>query len=1546
MTTNVTLEDKTEDFNIEDLNESQFELGDLASAPLYKVKTGESSNKQLATNTALLNEDAAQAAEAFQGISEELSVTGTREKQQAVVDDARKASFGDIQDSLVNVLLDENLDDESKERAAKYALDKTSDLFSVRKQLTTKELAKPLASTNMETERVRGNFSEIVDEVNDYLESKQNLLNQRAAAVNNSTSASVVEFLEAMLPFSRQKLIGDIASDLKDNLGEESGLDTNRFKSFFMLGESFEAIQDTIRSVPHTERHKITQMLADIIDDNDEIVIPDENGFAKVDLLRTFLEEGYYEESDKWVDNVIGILDMFLLGGVAKQVARGAKNVSKTRTLDDIVADLRSKRTFQGDFSYTSAGRNAEQANPDTARIIFDSSTSSDEVASAMYGAASADVAARGLNPKPMVKGAKVEAQPSQMGRNQDVELSGDPELLDYSKRDGRLYYTANQKREMRSQVFYDFEHANGLTLRENVTQVGRDDSDILSIKAVYAPSPNSGWESVEDAVNQTMFGLRKYGVTEDDVEILVRSNDEYVPLGESEGLPTVQDYVISVKYNYEYNPLDVQSFEKVDVNLNLFDRTIGRAEFGQHINLTRMMKDPTSLFDPTISNAALRAEDRSAAIEKELVTLAKVFDETYLSLPKNSQIKINEYVFEANANGIPFSPDKLKGMGFNTQEIKSLKEWKDYWDTIYLLENSDMTNKLTSQGWELWNRGESTLITRPLARNRIGDNRTFYDGAEDSVKRYSDDDLAKLYEDGGSVVELRTPVEIDGKTVTQMVVPQNSDSFTRRLREEDRILNYRHGYYAVKYKTPWFIDKLDDNGDVLETVATAGNIKDAQKFADRMGKTEGTKFVVRADRASNRTIEDDYIEVNISQGRSAQRFRGKRLRDASGTTDVDHKHVKDPVESMIDSARNISNRISYRDYLETNKRRFVDNYKAVLPKTKGQYSYPNNINEIVDNGDVKNAKLVQEAKQTWEYLNYLQNAYINGIDEFYKARIREAATLLGSKSSKGEEALMWLGDKNPTGFAKNLAFQTLLAHNPLRQFVVQGHQAVQLSAIEPLFVATQLARQSGAMLSYKLGQKNIAAKAFGVSRKEMDLIVKTFDDSGLVANVDRHALIQGSLTQMADSWSVGNKAQRVAVKIMSFPRKVGFDAGENVNMVTAWLTMRHRAIKQGKDMSRTDVQAEVAALARDFTYSMNFAGDQPYNQNAVAALFQFMQAPHKAMLQVTSNRNLTKVEKSKLLSFNAVMYSLPPVVFYTTFGGLLSQIEDEEIRDGVVFGLESYMFNALLSGITGENPRLDFSSLAPSDMYGFYELLSTFWTDGSGEAIANTPAASMLIGHSPRLTDAFKQAMRYFYIIEDQQERPEDFMEVVKSGLSVSSGYSNFMKASYAWQTGNKISSSGKISAENVSGTQAVAAAFGIPLQSETQTYITSKISYGKSEEFREDVRKWYGELKRIAAKQGIPNESSEFEFRVHNSLLMHFREYPEEFNRQVMQMLVRDLQDRDFSLYQNAQRNMGMMTNEEFRSWVQSAPMKEEIRKELMSTMDLLDRLRKEDN
>ena len=145
------------------------------------------------------------------------------------------------------------------------------------------------AEENAEVERVRGNFGALIDEVNDAKRQKTALLNQRVAAVDSSTGKAVVDFFEQVIPFGRSQIVGDITKELKDRLPSDVNFEGSNVKSYMALGHAIEDIQDMLKNTPEEKRGEVSRLLADIVHEKSEIILPDTNDFAEVIFLCKYL---------------------------------------------------------------------------------------------------------------------------------------------------------------------------------------------------------------------------------------------------------------------------------------------------------------------------------------------------------------------------------------------------------------------------------------------------------------------------------------------------------------------------------------------------------------------------------------------------------------------------------------------------------------------------------------------------------------------------------------------------------------------------------------------------------------------------------------------------------------------------------------------------------------------------------------------------------------------------------------------------------------------------------------------------------------------------------------------------------------------------------------------------------------------------------------------------------------------------------------------------------------------------------------------------------
>lgn len=229
-------------------------------------------------------------------------------------------------------------------------------------------------------------------------------------------------------------------------------------------------------------------------------------------------------------------------------------------------------------------------------------------------------------------------------------------------------------------------------------------------------------------------------------------------------------------------------------------------------------------------------------------------------------------------------------------------------------------------------------------------------------------------------------------------------------------------------------------------------------------------------------------------------------------------------MDSLIRSARNTSARVGMRDYLEATKARAMSQYGHMFPKDQyGRPQFPSSSKDI--KSGVVSSKEAADARTTVEYINSLENGYINGIDETVKAGFRMIADVLGEKGlGKGEQVANFAAKFGPSSAARGTAFTLYLALNPLRQFIVQSHQAVQLLALSPRYAAGRMAGDTALMLEMAASKGKIPkgqAKLLGRSEEELKEMFEAFDKSGLFASIDKSNLIRGTLAEAADSSAV-----------------------------------------------------------------------------------------------------------------------------------------------------------------------------------------------------------------------------------------------------------------------------------------------------------------------------------------------------------------------------------------------------------------------------------------
>jgi len=1395
------------------------------------------------------------------------------------------------------------------------------------------------------SEDIRIDAVAISDEVNATLRERQALLNGNLLSTNKGGMHAVADFVEILIPFSESLITEETVRRMR---GGSVGA---AVEAFSLLGNAKADLKEYRASLGHSEQREFDRKLASVVNSSEGIVFTNDNDLAQKDLFMSIVDGNYYGTFEQALDNIVGIADLVGLGGVL----RGTKLATKSSALAKVGA-----RKLRARIQPTSPAKVAAEVNPDEARKLqaIAEAGQTDEAARTTHGATREDVIVDAEAPQVRVEDGSVESKPYDLARYVEDFIHS-----------GRIDLSPDEVLSAQRKGVERVQRVNGITNRTNMAQYKSpqlNEDGTAVYQNVYGPA-DSSYKDPQVGIDNTLFALRDYGVEESDLTVLRRVGDEYVEtnlkdIGAKQAIRDVlvkkkkklpdefkkanlrDDYLIQVNFQHDFDPMDVK-WDRLQVKRNFFDRIpfFNQAKKGKS-SVQRHLLDIHSVLDPRITLGANVAVERASSIETALIKNAEAFVAPFNKLDKERQVALMEVIKNDNFSGVKTPYKTLKAKGYSSEEIGLLDKWKDSWDQLYHLENLDLVKSLKAGGYQRFiDAGSNTeLVARKVGKVNTKGVGTVYDSATGKTRRLSQQEVDELYDNGGTLAKLRSTEKADGKDFDHVLVRnKQNQSMLQDLQETDRVLNYREGYYTVRYKDPHIVIKKvkDAEGNVVRTqaVKTAATKKEAELATLNMNRGNNDLTVEYGFRDNkDRTVgqmEDDQWQINSSIGRTSQRLRGDRL----GSTDTNIQGnglgaVEGPADALLNSVRSISRRTAMRDYIERYKQRFMNDYGDLVKvdPNSGQTVFPSKAEDFkVDEASTN--KRLADARTNLEYINYLENGYRNGLDDSWKALLNGMADLIGGKSALGERIIRATVDEvqSPTAWFKARAFDAYLALNPLRQFVVQGHQASLLAANFTKYVVSQkLARDTMAIhLSMITGGKLKDVKGLnkliGMSADEAHALAEEYRKTGFDASIDRNNLVEAGLDHLVDTEHF-SRIKKVHKAVVGTNRKIGFDAGERINIMSSWLAHRNRALEEGKDLASRRTRDEIMAKARNYTFNMNAAGDMPYNKNALALLFQFMQVPHKAMLQMT-NRALSRTERAKLAAFNAVVLPMPVGIGYSIVSNL--EIEDEGTRDFIANGLEGMLFNKAAQLMFDDNTQVDFSSLAAVDPNAPLDLIHGLLTTDVGEILSNAPALSLWAGHNPRAMNIITET--YKFVREPEGEGEMSGMELMKTFASFSSGYMNLSKSFrelFVQEYDRRYNSSAGITDTAITTPEMLAKSLGFGSLQEAYSRETKQHVYKASQEARDDVKQIYLAQKQAGARKGLSVDQDEFQ----QHMLRGFwtaTDFSTGQQEEYMKLLMRDVSQGDDGVLGLIQRNLNYVRTEDLMEAAHGAGVSDQI-------------------
>jgi len=1280
-------------------------------------------------------------------------------------------------------------------------------------------------SPNKEDARIHA--VEIFDEIHQYAKDKQAILNEHGMMLNQDNVRTLSELVEGVLPFANNKLSYSVLKDIS----KELNLGIGGAKAALLPGEAKVAIREAISNMPPNQQVEAFKKIRSVLENNSTIFFRDDNDFAEYMLVNDLLAEEGYGTMSRVFDNASGLLDLIGLG-----VVRTAGKVFKSfkRTPEAMESNV-ATRSVSNNTSPVAPANLIKDTNPDRAKKMLQAvdEAKSDELSKALFGVSRDEAIISNTLPQPASIDGTVESR----------IINPNPEVLNTIKGFGGEWLTTGEKSRAVNYIEEALKEVKGVTYHDNMSQGGLSGINYKG-KAVYGLE-GSGFSNAEDALNQTKFALSEFGIVEDNIQILKKIDGEYVPVKREEVAGLDGDYLAAVEINRDIKASDIGSFDVLDVKRNLFD-SVPAFRSKKSGTMANTLLDNASMLHPKITGGGVVQTDKGVLIDKLFLDEFDAFAVPFRSLKSERQDKLYEYIKLANKDGLDEDVLSLTARGFTSEEVNILNKWRSAWDTQWFFENRDLIKTVDAQGYKLFDHSNARLIGKPIQKD-LNINLA-YDADTDKLVKLSAQDIENLYNNGGTLSKLRRSEYLDNAWVDHFIVKNQPNNYMRALNASDEVLTYRKGYYQVHYDAPQFIVQVvkDGQGNKLfeKAVDIAGTTKEAEHIRDGLSKATGEEFYVRGDVKKFAPDTDYYWDLQSASGRLAQRRRGTPLQDSTVPRGFSETYMVDPVEGAIRSARSLAGRLASRDYLEHTKARALQQFGDVFPESQfGKPQWTENSNSLVARGRMT-GKHIRDARTTVEYINYLQRGYENAFDEGFKGLMNTLANVMARFSSKGEKLFMSAADIGPTDLGKNVVFQAYIATNPHRQWIVQTHGVMRILGYNPSYAISGLPRDVHTYILSKMLPDN---KLTPQMRELRDFV----DGSGMLQAVDRHNMVRGALTDMAESHK---PIQRIFGKSLAVPRKIGFDIAEQTNVTNHILAVRDKFLKEGLDVTKPEVKDQIYSQARAIMGDMNFAGDMPYNQNAMAILMQFAQYPHKAITSITTNRRIrgtinplnkelystpiSKNDKLRLAAIDTLLFGVPFSVAVSNMIGEDMLPENPVAREAVLYGVESAIINKALSNIAGRDINLDVGSLSPYNMEGFAQMSEAFLDGGFWEMLSHSPASNVFFKDGSKVQEAIGRLIRYGGHFDP--ERPEDLQSILSGFAEISSGWSNYLKAKAIWETGNITTKSGQVIRSDAGGMEAMAKAFGFATQEEAYTYYMRNKLSENSKAYEDEVKRW----------------------------------------------------------------------------------------------------------
>lgn len=1213
------------------------------------------------------------------------------------------------------------------------------------------------------------------------------------------------------------------------------------FNSLFK-GEAVHSTREYLQGLPPKEKRDAIKRILAVVKDLPAL------DYEKYRYVQSFVETEDYGMLERLLDDSMILMDGALLG-VAGKTAKREMQISPKSPLG------------------TTATHNPTEAAKQMAAAITDDTG---QIAKAFGETHSSIIGS--ILPKQadeLVTGLSAEINPELLKVIEGVDEAGLRALTIASRNE--LLYPPELKDKVANLIYDSIKSAKGMAPhlgKSNVSSIeeaGTIGDVAFKGSVIFGKSSDSAFSSYDDALNAAETWLKE---TKAEGSFKIVRTDKTGKLVEASP-KSKGDFYVQHEWNHVYHPMDLALWGENAVKINL-PLPKGRIRTYLEDAASSIARGPLGRYlfahhgiSKRISDVAATSYDHALVIEKDFITQLDRY------LAKRSSVvrsAVDDVIKEGEELGKTFNYAELlakaKAKNFSKTDTEDLiygyavfrriADWS--YVTINNITKASMeANKVKHfkvSGQDIY----GTRVPQQLAGTDvvwdIQTNTIKVLGKGDKTKGIMSE-LDQLYAKGGSLVKLHDPIRqgdnivnyvMAGKEVTENILPQF-------------VLPYIKGWAPRYAQNTYFVTRTPKNllvdgkqvvnPDAYATTHAAANTKkEAERYISELsaGDSSGI-YKVKRERTEANTILTD-AKVYQQQSLHSKHRGEERLLGADNI---------DPLLGLHRLVKTLARTSAMDEFLTTFKQNFVRNYGKYT-----NFEFPMNRSAIAANTANMPLDEMKKLKEAFVHFDYYESLLLTS--RFDQQAWRNAMVAVSTVAEPFGGAIAKtvkdvLKASYPTDLLRRLSTHLLISLNPVAQRFVQPSQVIVLPAYDSsLFNPNNFRKLTQQSLALKYGVNSyqtgtrltgwipdevviaVGSKLAGMNPAEYKQLVIDLKKTGLISSVDQNTIIEGVFSHadvpLKDGGIKGlfRKTQAAVSAVPAAGRKIGFDSGEQDNLIASYLTARKRLMKQRPelDVNSEYFKALTHADAREIAFSMNRAGAFAYQNNILAMPLQFITAPHKALLSMTTSKMLSTGEKARLFGLYIGLYGSYGTVAYGAVSWMREQLGNEgtpEMWSAIQGGILDWGANTLINQLLDEKDEHTELSLSArfsplGGKFPFADFLEGLSEDPIS-AVFLGPSWSLLNESTGKIPRVLRQMARMY---EQEAVTIDNIDDYIMKATEFTSGGSNWMKYRFAEQTGMLIAASGMPVEKQASYLEALGQIIGVQTKAQLESWMLSQ--------------------------------------------------------------------------------------------------------------------------